>query len=257
MFEINKENFGSFVSALRKEKGFSQKELAENLMVSDKAVSKWETGHSLPDITLLIPLSEVLDVTVTELLECRKIENADDLKPEDVEALVKTAITFSEPDEERKREIKRKRVIIYLGTICVSALELFLLHILGYGKMYWLSDGLLLAEGMSLIFGAYFWLFAKDRLPAYYDENKISAYSDGFFRMNMMGIYFNNHNWKHIIGGLRRWSSINAVSMPVVSFVGNLVFKEIWNMIGQFVILAILLIGLFVPVYVLAKKYEG
>ena len=47
MFEIDKEKFGSFVSELRKEKGYTQKELAKQLYVSDKAVSKWETGGSL------------------------------------------------------------------------------------------------------------------------------------------------------------------------------------------------------------------
>ena len=46
MFEINKENFGAFVSTLRKENGLTQKELAERLFISDKAVSKWETGGS-------------------------------------------------------------------------------------------------------------------------------------------------------------------------------------------------------------------
>lgn len=256
MFEIDKESFGSFVSMLRKEKGFSQKELAEKLMVSDKAVSKWETGHSLPDITLLIPLAEILDVTVTELLECRKIENAVRLKPEDVEALVKTAITFSEPDEDKKREIKRKRGIIYLVTIGVYVLELLLLHILGYGKEHWFNEGMFLTSVMSLGFGAYFWLFAKDRLPAYYDENKISVYSDGFFRMNMPGTYFNNSNWKYIIRGLRWWSSVSAVAFPIITFAGNLLFKEIWHMIGMFVMPMLLLLSLFLPIYVLSKKYE-
>ena len=47
MFEIDKAKFGSFVAQLRKEKGLMQKELAEKLYVSDKAVSKWETGVSL------------------------------------------------------------------------------------------------------------------------------------------------------------------------------------------------------------------
>lgn len=46
MFEIDKENFGSFLAQLRKEKGYTQKELAGQLLVSDKAVSKWETGVS-------------------------------------------------------------------------------------------------------------------------------------------------------------------------------------------------------------------
>ena len=46
MFEINKKSFGEFISMLRKEKSMTQKELASRLLVSDKAVSKWETGVS-------------------------------------------------------------------------------------------------------------------------------------------------------------------------------------------------------------------
>ena len=46
MYELDKNKFGAFVARLRKEKGFTQKELAEQLLISDKAVSKWETGVS-------------------------------------------------------------------------------------------------------------------------------------------------------------------------------------------------------------------
>lgn len=46
MFNIDKQEFGAFIAMLRKEKGITQKELAEQLFISDKAVSKWETGVS-------------------------------------------------------------------------------------------------------------------------------------------------------------------------------------------------------------------
>ena len=68
-FEIDKERFGAFVSGRRKALGLTQKELAARLFVSDKAVSKWERGQSMPDIALLAPLAECLGVSVTELLE--------------------------------------------------------------------------------------------------------------------------------------------------------------------------------------------
>ena len=71
---LQKTEFGNFVSSLRKEKGITQKELARQLFVSDKAVSKWETGQSIPDVALLIPLAEILGVTVAELLECHRME---------------------------------------------------------------------------------------------------------------------------------------------------------------------------------------
>ena len=66
MFEIDKKKFGAFVAELRREKGYTQKELSEKLFLSDKAVSKWETGASIPDTTLLVPLSELLGVSVTD-----------------------------------------------------------------------------------------------------------------------------------------------------------------------------------------------
>ncbi len=53
VFSIDKTRFGGFVALCRKEKGLTQKQLAQRLYVSDKAVSKWERGLSLPDISLL------------------------------------------------------------------------------------------------------------------------------------------------------------------------------------------------------------
>lgn len=56
MYTIDKERFGQFVAQLRREKGLTQKELAQKLYLSDKAVSKWERGLSIPDVALLPPL---------------------------------------------------------------------------------------------------------------------------------------------------------------------------------------------------------
>lgn len=74
---MDKNITGRFIAELRKQKGFTQKELAENLMVTDKAISRWETGKGLPDTSLLKPLGDVLGVSVTELLSGKKIEEVD------------------------------------------------------------------------------------------------------------------------------------------------------------------------------------
>lgn len=71
---MDKNITGRFIAELRKQKGFTQKELAEKLMVTDKAISRWETGKGLPDTSLLKPLGDVLGVSVTELLSGKKIE---------------------------------------------------------------------------------------------------------------------------------------------------------------------------------------
>lgn len=66
---------GSAIKFLREKKGLTQKQLADILVVSDKAVSKWETGRGLPDLTLLEPLGAALGVSVAELLSGEQITN--------------------------------------------------------------------------------------------------------------------------------------------------------------------------------------
>ena len=59
---------GALIAQARKEKGITQRELAEKVYVSVQAVSKWELGKNFPDLPLMEPLAEALDLTVTELL---------------------------------------------------------------------------------------------------------------------------------------------------------------------------------------------
>ena len=70
---MNITDFGNFISTLRKEKGLTQLELAQKLAVTDKAVSRWETAKNYPDIETLEKLADALDVSISELLECRRI----------------------------------------------------------------------------------------------------------------------------------------------------------------------------------------
>lgn len=69
---MNNENMAVFISELRKSKNMTQKQLANKLNITDKAVSKWERGAGYPDITLLTSLADILGVTVTELLNGRR-----------------------------------------------------------------------------------------------------------------------------------------------------------------------------------------
>ena len=72
---MDNQKFGAFVSMLRKEKGWTQLELAEKLNVTDKAVSKWERGLGFPDIKLIEPLAEVLDVSMLEIMRSERMED--------------------------------------------------------------------------------------------------------------------------------------------------------------------------------------
>jgi len=66
---------GSTIKLLREKKGYTQRQLAEQLMVSDKAVSKWESGRGLPDISLIEPLAKTLGVSLAELLSGECVQN--------------------------------------------------------------------------------------------------------------------------------------------------------------------------------------
>lgn len=75
---MNQQEIGKFISKLRKEKEMTQQELADKLGVTDKAISKWENGRCLMDISMLKPLSELLDVSIIELINGEKNNDIDD-----------------------------------------------------------------------------------------------------------------------------------------------------------------------------------
>ncbi|SFX15293.1 helix-turn-helix domain-containing protein [Ruminococcus sp. XPD3002] len=68
---------GRFISQMRKEKGLTQKQLGEELLISDKTVSKWETGKGMPEVSLMLPLCEKLGINVNELLTGERIPDED------------------------------------------------------------------------------------------------------------------------------------------------------------------------------------
>lgn len=258
IFEIDKAAFGKFVAEQRKGKGYTQKELAAKLFVSDKAVSKWERGLSMPDISLLMPLAELLEVSVTELLEGRKLNPAYELDVAQVEVLVKKALTLSEDSPERKKERLRKHALLFGSGTSLAALELLVsIWYLPKIRIGALSTNLLVLEGLSFCFGIYFWFFIKTNLPAYFDEYKISAYSDGPFRINIPGVNFNNKNWPHLVKFLRMWSLITMATAPLVFFLLlALVRDPQWSFKLENVVLLLYLAGMVVPLYIIGKKYE-
>ena len=254
MHEIDQERFGAFVAQLRKEKGVTQKELAEKLFVSDKAVSKWERGLSIPDVALLLPLSAQLGVTVTELLSGQRIPEPEHLNVRQVEELMTGAIRLSAREERVRGEGLRKTGILYAACAVLALLEIAVLRWLGFSFAEMSSD-VLLVEGLCLVFGAWFCFFVKETLPAYYDENKISFYTDGIFRMNLAGIRFNNSNWPHILRAGRTWLLGTAVAYPILYGVMQTLLPDA----GIAVKLATTLVpvlGMFIPMMIVGKRYE-
>lgn len=262
MQNIDKEKFGQFVSVLRKEKGITQKELARKLYISDKAVSKWETGQSIPAVDLLIPLAEILGVTVTELLECERLESPQPIAAEDVETIVKKAVSYTDEDK-GKRKINKKFLPIYCISLVIAAGQLCVLpFILANGSDIY--QAIQLTIFFTSVFGGYFCLFAREKLPAYYDENKIGYFADGPFRMNIMDLSFNNSNWPHIVRYIRIWCFVMMNMTTAIYLAVYRVFIRFSNYAGRwiitgavpFIIVVVMIFGLLLPVYHIGKKYE-
>ena len=184
-FELNKQAFGAFLAQLRREKGWTQKDLAEKLYVSDKAVSKWERGLSVPDVSLLLPLAELLGVSVTELLEGRRLEEAA-IPASEVEVLVKKALTLPTEPAEVKQERVKKYLPVYLACNVLGAVEALAVWRLGWVSTQ-LEIMLLLGCIVGVVFGAYFFFWTEEVLPRYYDENRISHIEQGVLNRACFG----------------------------------------------------------------------
>lgn len=70
---MNQQKIGRFISECRKQKGLTQAQLAEALGVSDKSVSRWENGKTMPDLSIYEPLCEILEIQISELLYAQKM----------------------------------------------------------------------------------------------------------------------------------------------------------------------------------------
>jgi len=74
---VNQEKIGRFIAELRKEKELTQIDLANKLGITDRAISKWENGRGMPDLSLIKPLSDELGITVNELLSGERLDKKD------------------------------------------------------------------------------------------------------------------------------------------------------------------------------------
>ena len=115
--------FGKFIEEQRKNKGLTQKAVAEKIMVTDKAISRWETGHGFPGIEMLEPLSEALDVTLLELMHSQLDTNVSYSK-EEVDEILAQTIQISVA--EKLKESKKKTITIIISVV-MFLVVLFLL----------------------------------------------------------------------------------------------------------------------------------
>lgn len=147
-------DMGKFIQEMRKAKGLTQKELAEEIGISDKTISKWENGNGSPDTSMLIPLCKSLDITVNELLSCEKIPSESySMKAEE------TIMTLMEENERTQKGNKISKII----GVVVTLLALWFLAISSAGIRFNILNFIdtpsiiiivVLAGGIVLVSGA-------------------------------------------------------------------------------------------------------
>ena len=150
---MDQKKIGKFLKELRKEKGITQEEFAEMLNVSGRTVSRWETGTNMPDISLLVDIAEIFDVSIPEIINGER-------KSEIMEKEVKeTVLSLSDYAEAINKKIKGRllvlTVIAIVGMIAFVAIESTGLDTPGsiYEKIA--SAGLGLDFGMLIVLAMY------------------------------------------------------------------------------------------------------
>ncbi|MBQ8716526.1 MAG: helix-turn-helix transcriptional regulator [Clostridia bacterium] len=135
---------GRFIAEQRKAHGMTQRQLAEKLSVSDKTVSKWECGNGLPEVSLMLPLCELLSINVNELLSGERLD-ADSYKQHAEENMMKLI-------DERK-ENKRKLILEVVVVMITLLASCTLIMLSGLLEMETWLRVTLIAIGLVVMFG--------------------------------------------------------------------------------------------------------
>lgn len=255
MYQIDNEKFGTFLCEMRKEKNMTQKELAEKLFVSDKTVSKWERGASIPNVALLIPIADVLGITVTELLKGERLSNSQTLKTDEAEHLLVNSLDLSVRNSIQQN--RKKWRLAYLTSLLIVLTETILLVLSGIP----LTRDEMLLEGLFFLFAAWFCFFAKNLLPAYYDNNKINFVSQGIFKIQMPGLSFNNNNWSYICTTAKIYLLGMGILIPMVHYIiYSIGGAVLWNKLIENNSIAAAMytiaFSMLAVLYAVGKKYE-
>ncbi len=109
---MNQQKIGAFLKALRKQKGLTQEQIAEKFNVSNRTVSRWENGNNMPDLDILIEISDYYEVDLRELLDG---ERKGEKMNSEMEETVLKAVDYT--NTETKRYTKRVHLFLLIGAI--------------------------------------------------------------------------------------------------------------------------------------------
>ena len=135
---MDREMLGRFIAQRRKERNMTQRELAEKLHVTDKAVSKWERGAGCPDISLLEPLAEALELSVDQLLTYQTAPTEPEAAAEPVTSQAVQAVLDLTLEERRARRRRRWFIAmaVTLSLIVLAVVYVFLSSLQARGDLF-------------------------------------------------------------------------------------------------------------------------
>lgn len=141
---MNQIKIGSFIKELRKEKGLTQEQFAEQFNVSRRTVSRWETGSNLPDLDILIEMADYYNIELRELLDGeRKSEKMN-------EELKKTVLKVAEYSNEDKLKVIRRMHFLFIAGL-VAAIIYMILLFKDQADNYWGGLCLGITFGMMIV----------------------------------------------------------------------------------------------------------
>ena len=123
---MNQEKIGKFILKLRKEKNMTQQELADKIGVTDRAISKWENGRGMPDLSLMKPLCDELGITINELISGESLDKKE-YKERSEENIINT-ISYSD-NKIKKTKTLFKAIVSILIIIFVSLAFMFIIDV--------------------------------------------------------------------------------------------------------------------------------
>ena len=171
---------GRFIAEQRKAHGMTQRQLAEKLSVSDKTVSKWECGNGLPEVSLMLPLCELLSINVNELLSGERLD-ADSYKQHAEENMMKLI-------DERK-ENKRKLILEVVVVMITLLASCTLIMLSGLLEMETWLRVTLIAIGLVVMIGGIGVAAVLEMTAGYFECSKCGAYFVPTKTAYIMGVH--------------------------------------------------------------------
>jgi len=160
---MNQEKIGKFIAECRKKENLTQQELADKLDLTYKAVSKWECGKGLPDVSLYEPLCKILNISLNEFFAGQYLNQAEVLENSE-KNILNMAIEENHTRKKLNRVIVVSVIIIIFLVICTIGLYKYICNFMTTSKMFELNWGIILPN---------------DFKEEYYIDTGVSFHGDG------------------------------------------------------------------------------